>query len=121
MICEFCNKEMIESPELNIHLCKNHGDTMILYDCITPGSSLSLCKNGYEIQKTAFHLRLIKYHDSKTYKQNYKIFYNKLDFEGYYYSTPITIQAIPFIEKIDFSVENFDNLKNKISTLNVFS
>lgn len=112
---------MINTPELGIDLCKNHGNTMIIHDYTIPGTVYSICKNGYEIQQTNTELKLIKYHDSKYYKRKYSIFYNKLSFGGYYYATPINIKTIPVCDGIDVSVENFDEIKSKIESLNIFS
>lgn len=112
---------MINVPDLGISICKNHEDTMVLYDYTIPGTVTSLCKNGYEIQQTKTELRLIEYHDSETYKRKYKIFYNNLSFNGYYYATPIKIKTIPVFENLTASVENFDEIKKKIQSLNIFS
>jgi hypothetical protein len=113
---------MISGPELGISFCKEHGDIMIIDDYTIPGTSTSICKNGYEIQQTPTEIRLIKYHDSESYRKKYNIFYNKLSFGGYYYATPIKIRTIPISKEVlTVSIENFDEVKEKIEALSIFS
>ena len=119
MKCPFCNQKMLDHTYIAMYLCKEHNDVMVLFDDMA--KMFSLCKKGYEIYENNSKLFLTQYPKTDDYRFNHTIYYYALDFDGYYYASSIKSISIPASKNVKITIDNFDNIKNKIQRLSTFS